>query len=164
MQIHLHLTGWASPDATAELPDDPAAAARGRNGWFVPQQILVWRGEQVQLAVRSRRMGGSAPVQLHLSWPAAQALGRALLAAAADPAGAGVSPAEPAALVPVEVEWHPEYRGGDYDDTGELTVIEVAVGPGAYVTDALVAAAFTAMTGQDPIRIIRWVEVAEPVG
>ena len=29
--------------------------------------------------------------------------------------------------------------------------------------DALVAAAFTAMTGQDPIHIIRWVEVAEPI-
>jgi len=84
VQITLHLTDWASPDATADLPGDPAAAARGRNGWFVPQQILVWRGEQVQLAVRSRRMGASAPVQLHLSRPAAQALGRALLAAAAD--------------------------------------------------------------------------------
>jgi hypothetical protein len=32
------------------------------------------------------------------------------------------------------------------------------------VTHALVAAAFTATTGQDPIHIIRWVEVAELVG
>ena len=164
MQITLHLTDLASPDAITELPDDPAAAARGRNGWFVPQQILVWRGAQVQLAVRSRRTGASAPIQLRLSRPAAHALGRALLAAAADTDGAEVPPTEPAARVSVEVEWHPEYWGGDYDDAGELTVIEVAVGPGAYVTDASVAAAFTALTGHAPIHIIRWVEVAEPVG
>lgn len=164
MQIQLYLTDWTSPDATTELPADPDAAARGRNGWFVPRLIAIWRGEQIQLVVRSRRMGENAPIQLRISRPAAHALGGALLAAAVDPAGAEVSPAEPAALVPVEVEWHPEYRGGDYDDTGELSVIDVFVSPGAYVTDALVDAAFKAATGQDPIRIIRWVEVSEPLG
>ena len=86
------------------------------------------------------------------------------MAAAADPAGTEVSPAEPAAVLSVEVEWDPDYRGGDYDDTGELTIIEVPVSPGAYVTDALVDAAFTTATGQDPIHIIRWVEVEELLG
>ena len=66
--------------------------------------------------------------------------------------------------VPVEVEWHPDYRSGDYDDTGELTVVEVPVAPGAYVTDALVNVAFTQATGQDPIHIIRWIEIEEPIG
>ncbi len=160
MQINLYLTSWASPDATIELPADPGAAARGRNGWFCPRQIAIWRGEQIQLAVRSRRLGENAPIQLHISQAAAHALGGALLAAATAPVGAAVSPAEPA----VEVEWHPDYRGGDYDDTGELTVVEVPVGAGAYVTDALVDAAFTAATGQDPIHIIRWIEVTEPPG
>ena len=164
MQIILYFTDWASPDATTDLPADPSAAARGRNGWFCPHQIVIWRGEQIQLAVRSRRMGDSPPICLHLSRPAAHALGAALLTAAADPAGAEVSPAKPAVLVQVEVEWHPDYRGGDYDDTGELTVIDVPVGPGAYVTDALVDAAFTQATGQDPLHIIRWGEVTEPVG
>ena len=86
MQIQLYLTDWASPDATTELPADPGAAARGRNGWFCPHQIAIWRGDQIQLAVRSRRMGENAPIQLHISRPAAHALGGALLAAAADPA------------------------------------------------------------------------------
>ena len=76
MQIQLYLTDWASPDATTELPADPDAAARGRNGWFVPQQITIWRGEQIQLAVRSRRLGENAPIQLQISRPAAHALGQ----------------------------------------------------------------------------------------
>ena len=159
MQIHLHLTDWASPDATAELPADPAAAARGRNGWSVPGRSSSGGVTRVQLTVRSRRQGESAPIQLHLSGTTAQALGRALLAAAADPAGAGASPADPAARGSRRSRWHPDYLGGDYDDTGELTVIEVPVGPAADVTDAPVEAAFTAITGQDPIHIIRWVEV-----
>jgi hypothetical protein len=91
MQITLYLTDWASPDATTELPADPDAAARGRNGWFCPHQIAIWRGEQVQLAVRSRRIGENAPIQLHISRPAAHALGGALLAAAADLPGAEAS-------------------------------------------------------------------------
>jgi hypothetical protein len=175
MQINLYLTNWASPDATTELPADPDAAARGRNGWFRPRQIAIWRGDQIRLTVRSRRMGDNAPIQLHISATVAHALGNALLAAAADPAGARASPAEPAAVVSVEVEWHPDYRGGDYDpkggqpeglcsDTGELTFIEFPVSPGGYVTDALVYAAFTAATGQDPTHIIRWVEVEESLG
>jgi len=159
MQISLYLTRSASPDATSELPDDLHAAARGRNGWFCPRQIAIWRGQQIQLVVRSRRQGEHAPIQLHVSQAVALALAGALWAAATDPAGAEVSPAVPAALVPVEVEWHPDYQGGDYDDTGELTIIEVSVSPGAYVTDALVDAAFTTVTGHDPIHIIRWVEV-----
>ena len=164
MQIQLYLTDWTSPDATTELPADPDAAARGRNGWFVPRQITIWRGTQIQLAVRSRRQGENAPIQLQIARTTAHALGHALLVATADQTGAEASPADPAAVVPVEVEWHSDYLGGDYDDTGELTVMDVPVGPGAYVTDALVDAAFTAATGQDPIHIIRWVEVTEPLG
>ena len=164
MQIIFYHPDGTPSDVVTELPDDPGAAARGRNGWFCPHEITIWRGDQVQLDVRSRRLGESAPIQLHLSRPAAQALGRALLTAVADQAAAEVLPVQPAAVVSVEVEWHPEYRGGDYDDTGELTVIEVPVSPGAYVTDALVDAAFVAATGQDPIHIIRWVEVTEPIG
>jgi hypothetical protein len=160
MQIILCLTSQASPDATTELPDDPHAAARGRNGWFCPRQITIRRGEQVWVAIRSRRVGENAPIQLRIAPAAAHALGGALLLATAD---AATQPGEPV-TVPVEVEWHVDYRGGDYDDTGELTVIEVPVSPGAYVTDALVNAAFTQATGQDPIHIIRWVEVEEPVG
>ena len=160
MQIHLYLTNPASPDLTTELPADPDAAARGRNGWFCPRQIVIWRGAQVWLAVRSRRMGDNAPIQLQISPTAAHALGGALLAATADSI---VRPGHPQTLS-VEVEWHPDYRGGDYEDTGESTVIEVPVGPGATVTDALVDAAFAQATGQDPIHIMRWVEVAEPVG
>ncbi len=160
MQIILYLTSQVSPDATTELPDDPHAAARGRNGWFCPRQITIWRGEQVWIAVRSRRMGENAPIQLRIAPAAAHALGGALLLATADAATQRGDPV----MVTVEVEWHPDYCGGDFDDTGELTVIEVPVSPGAYVTDALVDAAFTAATGQDPIHIIRWIEVEEPVG
>lgn len=160
MQIELYLTDPATPDATTELPVDRDAAARGRNGWFRPRQIVIWRDDRIWLAVRSRRMGENAPIQLHIARRAAHALGAALLLAAADP----VTGADDRLKVPVEVEWHPDYRGGDYDDTGELTIIEVPVRPGAYVTDALVDAAFTQATGQDPLHIIRWVEVEEPVG
>ena len=159
MQINLYLTSLASPDATTELPDDPDAAARGRNGWFCPRQIAIWRGEQIWVAVRSRRMGENTPSSCrsrrrrrtpwaaHCCWlrPIPRPPGRP-------------------ATVPVEVEWHREYRGGDYDDTGELTVVEVPVGPDGYVTDALVDAAFAQATGQDPIHIIRWIEVEEPLG
>lgn len=160
MQINLYLTNLASPDATTELPDDPDAAARGRNGWFCPRQIAIWRGEQIWVAVRSRRMGENAPIQLQIAPAAAHALGGALLLATAD-SDTGETDR---LTVPVEVEWHADYQGGDYADTGELTVIDVPVGPGAYVTDALVDAAFTQATGQDPLHIIRWVEVEEPVG
>ena len=160
MQIILYHTNPASPDATTELPDDPHAAARGRNGWFRPRQITIWRGEQIWVAVRSRRMGENAPIQLQIAPAAAHALGGALLLAAAD---AVEQPGDPV-MVPVEVEWHADYRGGEFDDTGELTVIEVPVSPGGYVTDARVDAAFTAATGQDPIHIIRWIEAEEPVG
>ena len=160
MQIILYLTSTAVPDATTELPDDPNAAARGRNGRFRPRQIIIGRGEQIWVAVRSRRLGENAPIQLEIGPVAAHALGRALLLATAD---AAEPPGDPV-MVPVEVEWHPDYRGGDYDDTGELTVIEVPVSPGAYVTDARVDAAFTAATGQDPIHIIRWIEAEEPIG
>jgi hypothetical protein len=160
MQIILYLTGQASPDATTELPDDPEATARGRNGWFCPRQIAIRRGEQVWIAVRSRRMGENAPIQLQIGPAAAHALGGALLLAAADSA---LRQADLRAI-PVEVEWHGDYAGGDFDDTGELTVIEFPISPDAYVTDDLVNAAFTQATGQDPIRIIRWVEVEEPVG
>ena len=109
-------------------------------------------------------MGENAPIQLHISRPAAHALAGALLAAAADPAGAEARQDEFATVLSVEVEWHSDYRGGDYDDTGELTIIDVPVSPGAYVTDALVDAAFQQATGQDPIHIIRWVEVEESPG
>jgi len=160
MQINLYLTNLASPDATTELPDDPAAAARGRNGWFCPRQIAIWRGQQIWVAVRSRRQGEHAPIQLQIAPPTAHALGGALLLAAADPMTREAAPL----TVLVEVEWHRDYLGGDYDDTGELTVVEVPVAPGAYATDALVDAAFTQATGQDPIHIIRWIEVEEPVG
>ena len=160
MQINLYLTNLASPDATTELPDDPEAAARGRNGWFCPRQIAIWRGEQIWVAVRSRRMGENAPIQLQIAPAAAHALGGALLLATAD-SDTGETDR---LTVPVEVEWHADYQGGDYADTGELTVIDVLVSPGAYVTDALVDAAFKVATGQDPIHIIRWVEVAEPLG
>lgn len=160
MQIILYLTSQASPDATTELPDDPHAAARGRNGWFCPRQITIRRGEQVWVAVRSRRMGENAPIQLQIAAATAHALGGALLLAAAN----SVTRQADLRTVPVEVEWHPDYRGGDFDDTGELTVVEVPVGSDAYLTDDLVNAAFTQATGQDPIHIIRWIEVEEPVG
>lgn len=160
MQINLYLTSQASPDATTELPDDPDAAARGRNGWFCPRQIAIRRGEQIWVAVRSRRMGENAPIQLQIAPATAHALGGALLLAAANSMTRDADPP----TVPVEVEWHRDYLGGDYDDTGELTVVEVPVAPGAYVTDALVYAAFTQATGQDPIHIIRWIEVEEPLG
>ena len=160
MQIILYLTSQASPDATTELPDDPDAAARGRNGWFCPRQITIRRSEQVWVAVRSRRMGENAPIQLQIAAATAHALGGALLLAAAN----SVTRQADLRTVPVEVEWHLDYRGGDFDDTGELTVVEVAVGSDAYVTDELVNAAFTQATCQDPIHIIRWIEVEEPVG
>jgi len=160
MQIILYLTSQASPDATTELPDDPDAAARGRNGWFCPRQITIRRGEQVWVAVRSRRMGENAPIQLQIAAATAHALGGALLLAAAD----SVTRQADLQTVPVEVEWHRDYAGGDFDDTGELTVIEVPISPDSYVTDELVNAAFTQATGQNPIHIIRWIEVEEPVG
>jgi hypothetical protein len=160
MQINLYLTSLASPDATTELPDDPDAAARGRNGWFCPRQIAIWRGEQIWVAVRSQRMGENAPIQLQIPPATAHALGGALLLAAAD-----LMPRQADSFtVPVEVEWHPDYQGGDYEDTGELTIVEVPVGPGACLTDVLVGVAFTLATGQDPIHIIRWIEVEEPLG
>ena len=68
------------------------------------------------------------------------------------------APAAPAAMTRqalVEVEWHPDYRGGDWDDMGELTLLAVEVGP-AGLTDAVVAAAFQAQLQHDPICIIRW--------
>lgn len=160
MQIILYLTSQVSPDVTTELPDDPHAAARGRNGWFCPRQITVRRGEQVCVAIRSRRMGENAPIQLQIAAVTAHALGGALLLAAAN----SVTRQADLRTVPVEVEWHLDYRGGDFDDTGELTVVEVAVGSDAYVTDDLVGAAFTQATGQNPIHIIRWIEVEEPLG
>jgi hypothetical protein len=160
MQITLYLTSQASPDATTELPDDPDAAARGRNGWFCPRQIAIWRGEQVWVAVRSRRQGEHAPIQLQIAPPTAHALGGALLLAAADP----MTRQADLHTVPVEVEWHRDYLGGDFDDTGELTVVAVPVSPGACLTDVLVDTAFAQAMGQDPIHIIRWIEVEEPVG
>ncbi len=160
MQIILYHTSPASPDATTELPDDPHAAARGRNGWFRPRQITIRRGEQIWVVIRSRRMGENAPIQLQIAAATAHALGGALLLAAAN----SVTRQADLRTVPIEVEWHPDDRGGDFDDTGELTVVEVAVGSDAYVTDELVNAAFTQATGQDPSHIIRWIEVEEPVG
>lgn len=160
MQINLYLTNLASPDATTELPDDPEAAARGRNGWFCPRQIAIWRGEQIWVAVRSRRMGENAPIQLQIAPAAAHALGGALLLATAD----STTRQADLGTIPVEVEWHSEYSGGDFDDTGELTIVEVPVGADGCVTDALVNAAFTQVMGQDPIHIIRWIEVEEPLG
>ncbi len=159
MQITLYHPNWTSPDSTTQLPAEPDAAARGRNGWFCPRQIILWSGDQVRLEVLSGRQGANAPIELQISPAAAHALGNALLRAATP-----VTPVTPAAVVPVEVEWHPDYRGGDYDDTGELIVLDVPVGPDAYVTDALVDAAFTAATGQEPLHIIRWIEAEEPVG
>ncbi len=83
MQIHIFLDGQARPAAAYELPDDPAGRARGRNGWFRPRQITIWRGVRVVVAVSSRRPAGAAPVQLHLAPATAHALGQALLLAAA---------------------------------------------------------------------------------
>jgi hypothetical protein len=160
MQINLYLTNLASPDATTELPDDPEAAARGRNGWFCPRQIAIWRGEQIWVAVRSRRMGENAPIQLQIAPAAAHALGGALLLATAD----STTRQADLGTTPVEVEWHNEYSGGDFDDTGELTIVEVPVGADGCVTDDLVNAAFTHATDQDPIHIIRWIEAEEPLG
>ena len=83
MQIHIFFDGQAGPAAAYELPDDPEARARGRNGWFRPRQITIWRGVRVVVAVSSRRPAGAAPVQLHLAPATAHALGQALLLAAA---------------------------------------------------------------------------------
>ncbi len=159
MQIILCLTSQASPDATTELPDDPDAAARGRNGWFCPRQITIRRGEQVWVAVRSRRMGENAPIQLQIAAATAHALGGALLLAAANSVTR-----RPTCARSRRSRMARDYAGGDFDDTGELTVVEVPVSPDAYVTDELVNAAFRQATGQDPIHVIRWVEVEEPVG
>ena len=104
MQIQIFLDGRIAPAASAELTDDPEGLARGRNGWFRPRQITIWRGVRIVVAVRSRRQGDNAPIQLHLAPDAAHALGRALLAAAADTDRAEVPPTEPAARVSVEVE------------------------------------------------------------
>lgn len=59
--------------------------------------------------------------------------------------------------IPVEIEWHPDYRGGAWGDMGEVTIIPVPIGPDG-VTDDLVQAAFRAQLRHDPICIIRWVE------
>ncbi len=83
MQIHIFLDDRVSPAATTELPDDPDALARGRNGWFRPRQITIWRGVRITIAVRSRRQGENAPIHLNLAPDAAHALGSALLLAAA---------------------------------------------------------------------------------
>ena len=84
MQINLHIIDPAYLDSTTELPTDPNAAARGRNGWFCPTQIDVWQCQQIWLSVRSRRQGANAPIQLQISPVAAHALAHALLAATAD--------------------------------------------------------------------------------
>ena len=120
----------------------------------------IWRGEQIWVAVRSRRMGENAPIQLQIAPAVAHALGGALLLASAD----STTRQTDLGTVPVEVEWHSEYSGGDFDDTGELTIVEVPVGADGCVTDALVNAAFTHAMGQDPIHIIRWIEAEEPLG
>jgi hypothetical protein len=93
MQIRIFLDDQAAPAASAELPDDPDGLARGRNGWFHPRQITIWRGVRVVVAVRSRRQAENAPIQLHLAPDAAHALGSALLLAAApaDPDEAGAA-------------------------------------------------------------------------
>ena len=93
MQIRIFLDDQAAPAASAELPDDPEGLARGRNGWFRPRQIVIWRGVRIVVAVRSRRQGDNAPIQLHLAPDAAHALGSALLlaATAADPDEAGAA-------------------------------------------------------------------------
>ena len=71
-------------------------------------------------------------------------------------------PAETAATTPIEVEWHPDYRGGDWADMGELTVIAVPCRtPRLGVTDAAVNAAFEQQVGQPAACIIRWVEAEE---
>ena len=82
MQIRIFLDDQAAPAASAELSDDPDGLARGRNGWFRPRQITIWRGVRVVVAVRSRRQADNAPIQLHLAPDAAHALGSALLLAA----------------------------------------------------------------------------------
>lgn len=83
MQIHIYLDGVTVPVATAELPDNPGEMARGRNGWFCPRQITIYRGVRIVMGVRSRRQADNAPVQLQLAPDAAHALGSALLLAAA---------------------------------------------------------------------------------
>jgi len=98
MQIQIFLDGRVSPAASAELPDDPDGLARGRNGWFRPRQITIWRGVRIMVAVRSRRQGDTAPIQLHLAPAAAHALGSALLLAArVSRCGCGVATAVPQA-------------------------------------------------------------------
>ena len=74
MQIHIFLDGRVSPAATTELPDDPDTLARGRNGWFRPRQITIWRGVRIMVAVRSRRQGDNAP---HPTAPGARCGARA---------------------------------------------------------------------------------------
>ena len=90
MQINLYLTHPAAPDLTTELPDDPATTARGRNGWFRPRQIAIWRGERIWLAIRSRRPSENAPIQLQLARTTAHALAGALLVATAADSDPGV--------------------------------------------------------------------------
>jgi len=98
MQIRIYLDGVTAPVTTTELPDNPGEMARGRNGWFRPRQITIWRGVRIAVAVRSRRQGDNAPLQLHLAPDAAHALGSALLLAAApadDPLVSGITHSEP---------------------------------------------------------------------
>lgn len=68
------------------------------------------------------------------------------------------------ATPPIEVEWHPDYRGGDWADMGELTIIAVPCrNPRLGVTDAAVNAAFEQQVGQPAACIIRWVEAETEV-
>ena len=128
---------------------------------IAPRQIAIWRGEQIWVAVRSRRMGENAPFSCRsrrrrrTPWAAPCCWLRPTPRRCQADLG----------TIPVEVEWHSEYSGGDFDDTGELTIVEVPVGAdGSRRPTPLVNAAFTHATGQDAIHIIRWIEAEEPLG
>jgi hypothetical protein len=75
----------AAPVTSIELPDDPNGLVRGRNGWFRPRQIMIWRQSgRICIAIYSRRISENAPIQLQIAPPVARALVTALLGAVAE--------------------------------------------------------------------------------
>ncbi len=141
---------------------DSRRDARGRNGWFQPVRAEVCRreaGDSV-VSVTSRRPTWPPPIYLELPDRGAAGLAAALLQELTTDLPVDI-PTD-TATTPIEIEWHPDYQGGDWADMGELTVIAVPWrNPRLGVTDAAVNAAFEQQVGQPAACIIRWVEAEE---
>jgi len=65
-----------------EIELDGKGWARGRNGYFVPRKVEVFKDvrEQVNLLVFSRQVGKTEPIALRVSRAEASLLGKHLLA------------------------------------------------------------------------------------